>query len=135
MPRRGPAAERLRAYVRERVSPTSAKYERGNPTRLAKAIGVVRGWVTEYVADPPTAHADLDKGLAICAFYGISPADLSKPTISEPKRLEPLSVGLDEALKKGASYPLAWASVNALRESVRLPIIGVPPGRTGAGGR
>ena len=90
MAKRGPAAERLRAFVRERVSKAGKHYAWGNGTHLAKALAVDQGWVTGYVDNPPTRHADLDQVITICRFYGLAVADLSKTKLTPAPTLPPL---------------------------------------------
>lgn len=80
----GPVAAKLRAFVRERVKPGSRRYRWGNASRLAKHLEVDPGWVTDYVDDPPTNHADIDTALAICDFYGVSLRDFVKSGHVEP---------------------------------------------------
>lgn len=67
----GPVAERLRAYVRARVHKEGTHYERGAALALAERLDKSPSWVSEYVAQPPAANADLDVALTICAFFGI----------------------------------------------------------------
>jgi hypothetical protein len=136
MSKQGPAAERLRAFVRERVSPDGALYKWGAGTRLAKAIGVDKGWVSGYIEDPPSSHANHDKTLAICAYFGIAPGDLNKAKIrTPPAPPDPLVAGLDEALKKGAHWRNAAALVNVIRSWVGLPDVAEPPEQSHVGHR
>lgn len=67
----GPVAERLRAYVRARVHKEGPHYERRAGLDLAERIGKAPSWVSEYVATPPNANADIDTALAICAFFNV----------------------------------------------------------------
>src|SRR3990167_4004961 len=75
MPLRDTVADRLRAYVRERVRKDGRFYEWGNATRLAEHLKVDSGWVTLYTDDKPIRHADVDEALAICDFFGVDLLD------------------------------------------------------------
>jgi len=137
MAKRGPAAERLRAFVRERVSKDGAHYAWGNAARLAEALKVGAGWVNRYAVEN-TAHANLDQVLAICRFYGLTLADLSKPKALAPPpqaQLNPAIDGLAEALAQGLAPETALALVNAGRDLAGLPALALPPARTRAGSR
>src|SRR6185503_17194783 len=74
----GPVAERLRAFVRNRVRKEGAHYERGAQQRLATYLEKPPSWVSNYVDVPATANADLDTALAICAFYRVKLSDFQR---------------------------------------------------------
>jgi hypothetical protein len=123
----GHVAERLRARVRARVRRDGEHYEWGSASRLAEALKVSPGWVTEYTDDPPTRHATIDQAFAICAFYGINPIDLAAGTRQGQSRrlsVDPLVRGFDEALQTGkVDRGVFLDLVNTMRRQVGLPAI------------
>jgi hypothetical protein len=62
---RGPIAERLRRFVRDRLELD----ERGTAAALAARLRKPQSWVTEYVAQKPKRHAGLDASIEICRFF------------------------------------------------------------------
>jgi len=86
----GPAAERLRAFVRDRVRKEGAHYQRGAQVRLAKLLHKPPSWVSNYVDLSPSANADLDTALKICAFFAVRPmvllddVQIAAPTPTPP---------------------------------------------------
>jgi hypothetical protein len=78
-------SERLRAFVRDRVKPNGAHYERGTAARLARFLrargfGEDAAWVSTY-GDPdarPRRNADLDVALAICDFFSVQLSDFQR---------------------------------------------------------
>jgi hypothetical protein len=71
----GPVADRLRAFVRERVHKDGSQYVRGAAAALAKRVHKAPSWVSTYVDVAPTTNADIDTALAICDFFGVSIED------------------------------------------------------------
>lgn len=82
----GPAAERLRAFVRERVRKDGAHYERGAGSRLARHLKKGQPWVSNYIDNAPSSNADFDTTLAICRFFGVNATDfeVAVPTVEVP---------------------------------------------------
>lgn len=128
MARVGAVAERLRAFVRERARKDGRLYERGNATRLARALGIDAPWVTGYVDNPPTRHADVDQALAICAFYGINLADFQKsraPRVAAPPaKQDPMLAGMAEALPGMSADDRVY--LLGILDSIRARL-GMPP--------
>lgn len=116
------AAENLRAFVRERVHKDGALYRRGAATRLARAIGQDKSWVSHYVEADPSARrsqADIDTAFAICDFYGRNLAEfrtrIPQPEVSEHRT--PLQV---EGAKIAARIEAAWPRLpEPIRQSFR----------------
>lgn len=83
-------AERLRAFVRERVRRNGAHFERGVAARLAEHLKKPSSWVTEYTDTPPIRHADLDTAKEICEFFdidvGLLFADERSSSLTRTKR-------------------------------------------------
>lgn len=75
-----PVADRVRAFVRERVRRDGAHYLRGTGTQLAAHLGKPTSWVSEYADPEPThpRHADLDTALAICDFFTVDIGNFRK---------------------------------------------------------
>lgn len=75
-----PTAERLRAFVRERLAKTGQFYERGIQAELAKVLGKKTPWVSQYVQESITnqRNADLDTMLKLCAFFHVSLEDFAE---------------------------------------------------------
>lgn len=133
MRKRGVAAERLRAFVRERVRPDGKHYQRGNATRLARHLAVDPAWVTQYADEPPAAHATLDQAIGICEFYGVTltdlataarralPAHASAATRPAPTE-DPLVADLRAALAAGVNRPLAAALVRTIQGLPKQPV-------------
>lgn len=84
MSRPGTVRERLRDFVRARVKPGEAFYKRGNASRLAEWLEIDNGWVSDYVDQPPTSHADIDDALRICRFFNVKLTDFESD--KEPQR-------------------------------------------------
>lgn len=81
----GPAAERLRAFVRERIRKDGAHYERGAGVKLARHLKRSQPWVSRYIDAAPRGNADFDTALAICRFFRVNAADfeLGSPVAAE----------------------------------------------------
>src|SRR3954462_14382726 len=71
----GSTAERLRAFVRQRVHKDGDMYQRGAATTLAKYLGKPSSWVSHYIDKTPDRHASLDEALAICDYFGVYLSD------------------------------------------------------------
>lgn len=74
----GPAAERLRAFVRERVHKDGAHYQRGAGALLARHLKKGQPWVSNYIDREPSSNADVDTALAICGFFKVQLHDFAK---------------------------------------------------------
>lgn len=77
-----PVAERLRAFVRDRVRREGRLYERGVGAALAKHLQKPSSWVSEYTdPNPPPGKfrtADLDTAAAMCEFFQVTLNDFAK---------------------------------------------------------
>lgn len=121
---------------------------------LAKLLGVSPPWFSRLFNDKAVAGSLGTEGcFKLAAMIGESPQTVlraaGKPELADamdevfgaraarvqPAPLDPLAVGLDEALTHGARRGLAWAAVNLVRESVQLPAIGSAPERKRGGQR
>lgn len=88
----GPAAERLRAYVRDRVDKDGAHYGRGAAKQLAEHLRKPPSWVSNYVDSPPAANADIDTALEICAFFRVKLDEFREESQRAPPRpAEPIA--------------------------------------------
>jgi hypothetical protein len=144
----GPVAERLRAYVRDRVHKEGTRYERGAAMALAQHLGKPPSWVSTYVDADPRANADIDTALAICGFFGIDlrsflvdvpqAAPAPKPHRLIVRALRLLGTmsekGLRESCAALVTFARAYPRQPARESAARSARIGAAGGRT-AGGR
>lgn len=107
-------AERLRAFVRERVRREAAKYERGTAARLNAYLKRPPSWVSEYTDDPPIRHADVDTAIAICRFFRVELSDFQRAAAPVPRPAAP-------SPSKSASTASPTAATKLGQRILRLP--------------
>lgn len=128
----GPASDKLRAFVRERVAKDGTYYEWGNATKLAKELGVSSKWVNAYAIEGK-GRATLDQMIAICTFYRLDATTLIKPkaVLRPADPPDPVVAGLAEVLPVASELEvsLVVSLVNAIRRRASLPDIARGPTR------